>query len=79
MLQYRHRLSGEDGLVHTQGGGVDLHEPQVSGDLVTHCNRQQFITLIQATNYIRENKRKKDREEDGEELEEEYEKEEIIT
>ena len=36
MLDNRHGLSGEDGLVNSEGGGVDLDDPEVGGHLVSH-------------------------------------------
>ena len=35
VLDDGHRLSGEDGLVDAEGGGVDLHETEVGGDFVS--------------------------------------------
>ena len=35
VLDHRHGLTGEDGLVDTQGGGVDLDDPEVSRQLVS--------------------------------------------
>ena len=34
MLDDRHRLTGEDGLIDPERGGVDLDETNVGGDLV---------------------------------------------
>ena len=36
MLDHGDRLSGQDGLVNAEGGGVDLDQSEVGGDLVTH-------------------------------------------
>merc|ERR1719342_2034219 len=35
VLDHRDRLTSKDGLVNPEGGGVDLHEPEVSGHTVT--------------------------------------------
>lgn len=35
------RLTSEDGLVHTQGGGLDGNNPDVSGDFVTNWGKTQ--------------------------------------
>ena len=35
VLDDRHRLSGQDGLVNTEGGGVDLYQTEVGGNLVS--------------------------------------------
>lgn len=40
VLDHRHRLSGEDGLVDPQCGGEDLHEAQVGWDFVADWGRQ---------------------------------------
>ena len=34
MLDHGDGLSGEDGLIDTEGGGKDLHDTDISGDLV---------------------------------------------
>lgn len=34
-------LSSEDGLVDTEGGGVDLHQSKISRDLVTNCRQNE--------------------------------------
>lgn len=35
------RLTSEDGLVDTQGGGLDGNDPDVSGDFVTNWGRHK--------------------------------------
>lgn len=35
------RLTSEDGLVDTQGGGLDSNNPDVSGDFVTNWERHK--------------------------------------
>ena len=36
VLDHRHGLTGQNGLVNSEGGGVDLDQTEVSGDLVSH-------------------------------------------
>ena len=35
VLDDGHRFSGQDGLIDAEGGGEDLHDTDISGDLVT--------------------------------------------
>jgi hypothetical protein len=37
VLDDGHRLSCQDGLVNPQGGGEDLDQTDISGDLVANC------------------------------------------
>ena len=42
-------FTSKDGLVHTQGGGLDGNKPDVSGDFVTNCGdhrKKNFTKLI---------------------------------
>lgn len=43
------RLTGEDGLVDTQGGGPDSNNPDVSGDFVTNWGRHKEACLLYFT------------------------------
>lgn len=39
------KLTSKDGLVNTQGGGLDGNNPDVSGDFVTDCGSQRETTI----------------------------------
>lgn len=46
VLDDGHGLSSQDGLVNPKSGGVDLEQPDVSGDLVTNCNRHYGLDNV---------------------------------
>ena len=41
MLDHGHGLTGQDGLINSQGGGQDRDNPDISGDFVTDCNENK--------------------------------------
>ena len=41
MLDHGHGLTGQDGLINSQGGGQDRDNPDIGGDFVTDCNENK--------------------------------------
>ena len=52
VLDHGDRLAGQDGLVNTEGGGVDLDNTDVSGDLVSDWNIKGVITKKVSFKYL---------------------------
>ena len=57
------KLTSQDGLVNTQGGGLDGNNPDVSGDFVTNCGESQrrhhwneFLIFLLNSHYYIEHK-----------------------
>lgn len=51
VLDDRHGLSSENGLVNTQGCRVDLAQAQVGGDLVSNCKARGVDQLLEFSNF----------------------------
>ena len=41
VLDHGHGLTGQDGLINSQGGGQDRDNPDIGGDFVTDCNENK--------------------------------------
>lgn len=48
------KLTSKDGLVNTQGGGLDANNPDVSWDFVTNCgnNREAIMKMNSFLSYL---------------------------
>lgn len=41
MADFLKKLTSKDGLVNTQGGGLNRNNPDISGDFVTNCAKKR--------------------------------------